>query len=112
MAETVIKEARPAQQMSEFGRTLYSLMLTRGVEHRQDLLKKLREEGRYPISQARLSYYLNGERSVDPKFLVYVSELLRLNQAERRRLAWAFAYGQFEPDEAEQEQMRAIRSLL
>ncbi len=81
------------QHMTEFGRTLFSLMLTRGMEHRQDLLKALRNVG-YTISQSRLSYYFNGERKVDPVFVVQVSDLLGLTKEERRRLAWVFTYGQ------------------
>ncbi len=81
------------QHMTEFGRTLFSLMLMRGMEHRQDLLKALKDVG-YGISQSRLSYYFNGERKVDPVFVVQVSDLLRLTKEERRRLAWVFAYGQ------------------
>lgn len=100
------------QHMSEFGRTLYSLMLTRGIEHRQDLLQKLRENERYPMSQARLSYYFNGQRSVDPKFVVYVAELLKLNKAERQRLADAYAFGQFQPDDEEASAMQELRRLL
>ena len=84
---------KPTPHMTEFGRTLLSLMLTRGMEHRQDLLKALRDVG-YTISQSRLSYYFNGERKVDPAFVVHVSDLLELTKEERRRLAWAFAYGQ------------------
>ncbi len=89
------------QQMSEFGRTLYSLMLTRGIERRQDLLRLLNKGG-YKISQPRLSYLLNGERNVDPLFMACVSELLRLTKEERRRLAWAYAYGQRKFSEREE----------
>ncbi len=93
--------------MSEFGRTVYSLMLTRGIERRQDLLRLLNENG-YPISQARLSYYLNGERNVDPMFVACVSELLGLNKDERRRVAWAYAYEQLRPSE---EDLRVIEGF-
>ena len=88
-----VQAAAPAQHMTEFGRTLFSLMLTRGMEHRQDLLQALKEVG-YNISQSRLSYYFTGERKVDPVFAVRVSDLLGLNKEERKRLAWAFTYGQ------------------
>lgn len=88
-----MQETKSTPHMTEFGRTLFSLMLTRGMEHRRDLLDRLREV-EYPISQSRLSYYFNGERKVDPVFVVRVSDLLDLNKDERRRLAWAYAYGQ------------------
>ena len=88
-----VQTTKSTQHMTEFGRTLFSLMLTRGMEHRQDLLEALKGTG-YTISQSRLSYYLNGERKVDPAFVVHVSDLLELTKAERQRLAWAFAYGQ------------------
>lgn len=97
-------ESKDSPQLTEFGRTLYSLMLTRGIEHRQTLLRELNsppDEPRYSISQARLTYYLNGDRTVDPMFLECVSELLSLNKSERRQLGMAFAYGQIKrtPDE-------------
>lgn len=66
-------DSKESQQMTEFGRTLFSLMLQRGIEHRQTLLKELNsppDEPKYSISQARLTYYLNGDRTVDPMFLV------------------------------------------
>ena len=90
------EKPKDSRQMSEFGRIVYSLMLTRGIERRQDLLRLLNGNG-YSISQARLSYYLNGERNVDPMFVACVSELLRLNKEERRRVAWAYAYEQLRP---------------
>jgi hypothetical protein len=90
----VLKEKpKESQQMSEFGRTVYSLMLTRGIETRQKLREALNTAG-YEISQARLSYYLNGQRNVDAKFVVCVADLLKLNKKERQELAWVFAYGQ------------------
>ena len=90
----MLKEStKESQQMSEFGRTLYSMMLMRGIERRQDLLRLLNENG-YTISQPRLSYYLNGQRNVDHKFVVCVSDLLKLTKKERQELAWVFAYGQ------------------
>lgn len=87
-----------AKGMTEFGRTLYSLMLTRGLEHRQDLLAVLPEEQQ--ISQSKLSYYMNGDRNVDPRFLANVVRALGLNREEKRRLAWAFAYGQLHDEGA------------
>ena len=101
------EKPKDSRQMSEFGRTVYSLMLTRGIERRQDLLRLLNENG-YPISQARLSYYLNGERNVDPMFVACVSELLGLNKDERRRVAWAYAYEQLRPSE---EDLRVIEGF-
>lgn len=112
MTEATVKDSQPTQHMSEFGRTLYSLMLTRGIEHKQTLLEILKENGCYSISQARLSYYFNGQRSVDPKFFAYVSELLRLGSGERRQLAWSFAYGQFQPNAEEEAEMRELRRRL
>lgn len=84
---------RPAQHMTGFGRTLYSLMLTRGVENRQDL-QRLLNDGGYKISQPQMSYFFNGKRTVDPVFFACVSELLGLNKEERRRLSWAYAHEQ------------------
>lgn len=91
----MLKEAskESPQQMSEFGRTLYSMMLMRGIERRQDLLRAVNEAG-YTISQPRLSYYLNGQRNVDWKFVACVADLLKLSKKERQELAWVFAYGQ------------------
>lgn len=99
-----------AQKMSEFGRTLYSLMLERGIERRQQLLGLLRQAG-YPISQTRLSYYMNGHRNVDPLFVECVSELLGLTKRERERLAWAYAFGQGKPSERREEILRRAREL-
>lgn len=79
--------------MTEFGRALYSMMLTRGIERRKDLAEALNESG-YAISQAGLSYYMNGQRNVEPAFVVHVSDLLKLTKKERQELAWVFAYGQ------------------
>jgi len=99
---------RESQQMSEFGRMLY---ITKGIERRQELVGLLSDNG-YPISQARLSYYLNGDRNVDPLFLACVSELLKLNKEERRKLAWVYAYGQLRPSEDELEIIEGFRSVL
>ena len=99
------------QQMTEFGRTLVSFMLTRGIEYRQELARLLNEGG-YSISQARLSYYLNGERNVDALFVACVSELLRLNKEERRKLAWVYAYGQLRPDDEGMATVEKFRAVL
>lgn len=84
---------RDTKGMSKFGQTLYSLMVKRGVETRQRLLRLLNDNG-YQISQPRLSYYLNGSRNVDPMFMLCVSRLLGLTKEEQRELAWAYSYGQ------------------
>jgi hypothetical protein len=112
-AKRLLKEkpAGSAKQMTEFGRTLYSFMLTRGIEHRQDLVRILKDNG-YPISQARLTYYLNGERTVDPLFLACVSELLKLTKEERRRLAWAYGYGQLNLTEEQLDTIGAFKAVL
>lgn len=96
--------------MSEFGRTLYSLMLMRGIERRQDLLEKLNEGG-YKISQTRLSYYLNGDRAVDPLFVMCVSELLNLTKEERRKLAWVYMNGQTRMTREIRELLKGFKSL-
>ena len=101
------EKPKESQHMSEFGRTLFSLMLTRGIETRQDLRKRLNDGG-YKISQPRLSYYLNGERTVEPMFVASVTELLNLTKEEQRRLAWAYLDGQFEPT---QEQAAILAKL-
>lgn len=89
----MLKEKSKESQMTEFGRAVLSLMLTRGIETRQDLRAKLNEAG-YAISQARVSYYLNGDRAVDPMFLLCVTSLLGLTKEEQRKLSWSYAYGQ------------------
>lgn len=105
------EKPKDSRQMSEFGRTVYSLMLTRGIERRQDLLRLLNENG-YQISQARLSYYFNGERNVDPIFVACVSELLGLGKDERRRVAWAFAYEQLRLSEEDRRTIEGFAGVL
>lgn len=99
-----------ATKMSEFGRTLYSFMLTRGIERRQDLLEKLNRGG-YKISQTRLSYYLNGDRTADPLFVMCVSELLDLTKEERRKLAWVYTNGQVRITREVRELLKTFRQL-
>jgi hypothetical protein len=99
----VLKE-KPSgnQQMTEFGRTVVSLMMIRGVETRQELQSLLNEAG-YRISQPAVSYYLNGVRAVPSFFFLCVCELLDLSNAERTKLAMAYSHGQdrLDPEKAE-----------
>ena len=104
-------KVRETQQMTEFGRTLYSFMVIRGIETRAELLRLLNETG-YEISQARLSYLLNGKRVVDPLFFACVSELLKLNKDERRKLSWAYSNGQKHYSDGEQALISKFRAVL
>ncbi len=104
------RETRP-QNMTEFGRTLYSLMLDRGIEYRQDLAEMLTEGG-YKISQQTISNYMNGRRAVDPDFPLFVSEVLDLDDQEQTRLARAYAFGATRLTQDNAERIRAFREQL
>lgn len=45
-------------------------------------------------------------------FLACVAELLKLNKEERRKLSWAYSYGQLRPSEKEMEIIEGFRSVL
>lgn len=78
--------------MTSFGRTLRALMLDRGLKDLQDLTGALTARG-YEVSQETISDHMNGEsRRVEPGFLEMVSGALDLDESERQRLAWAYAY--------------------
>lgn len=100
---------KSSKHMTEFGRTLYSLMLTRGIEHRIGLLKPLNDGG-YTISQSRLTYYFNGDRVVDPMFFLCVCELLNLGKREREQLSYAYANGQLKPSSEQSEVIEGFRA--
>lgn len=104
------RETRP-QGMTEFGRTLLGLMLSRGIEYRQDLAEMLTEAG-YKISQQTISNYMNGKRNIDPDFPTFVSEVLDLDEEEQTRLARAFSYGATRLTQENVERIQAFRDQL
>jgi transcriptional regulator with XRE-family HTH domain len=97
--------------MTEFGRTLYSLMLSRGIEFRQDLATLLTEAG-YKVSQQTISNYMNGKRTIDPDFPLFVSEVLDLNEEEECRLAKAYTFGSTRLTQQHVERIHAFREQL
>lgn len=78
---------------TEFGRTVRDLMESRGIEEWKVLTKELNRAG-WKGTRTTISHYTHGKHPVHPEFIRYLVEVLELNEAERRRLADAFAYGQ------------------
>lgn len=105
------EQQKESHRMTDFGRTLYSMMVAKGMDHRQDLVSALNERG-YSITQSRLSYYLNGERNVNWLFVECVTALLELNKEEQRRLAWVYAYGQRKPGSEADALIRSMRGAV
>ena len=79
--------------MTEFGRTVTALMAEQGVRSQAELVRIFDEHG-YSLTQQRLSHWLLGRYAVAKEFPAQFSEVLRLDENQRVRLAVAFAFGQ------------------
>lgn len=97
--------------MTEFGRTLYSLMLDKGIEYRRDLADLLTDAG-YQISPQTISNYMLGKRAIDPDFPLFVAEVLNLDEETQLRLARAYAFGQTKLTQENVERIKAFRERL
>ena len=94
-------EAKPAQgqhdrDLTSFGACVYTLMFSRGyktVTRLADDMKQDSVDG-FKLTKQAVCNYTTGRRNVPAPFVVRLAEVLRLNDQEKTRLAWAIAYGQ------------------
>ena len=89
-------------QYTVFGNTVIELMRSRGMFRQEDLADALSRVSGEDYKQQRLSRYFNGDRPAYKRLPSHLVVALRLNKAEKRRLADAFAYGQERRAEIEQ----------
>lgn len=94
--ETRPTQEQPSRDLTDFGTCVYTLMLSRGYKTVTSLAADMREEepGGFKITKQAVSNYTTGRRHVPPTFVSRLVEVLKLNQREKAKLAWAFAYGQ------------------
>lgn len=88
MSSTVtIETIRP--ELSEFGRHVYGLMLSRGITRFAQLCAEFEKAGD-PIHRQTLSGYLKGTSSPPANFARRLVPVLTLTEEEERELAWVF----------------------
>ncbi len=87
---------QPIADLTGFGLSVYTLMLSRGYRAVTKLAAAMTEdeEDGFRITRQVISNYITGKRKVPAAFVVRLADVLNLNQGERAELAWAFAYGQ------------------
>jgi hypothetical protein len=94
-------EAKPSQEqqardLTGFGTCVYTLMFSRGYKTVTRLAADMKQDdsGGFKITKQAVSNYTTGRRNVPATFVVRLTEVLDLDEQEKARLAWAFAYGQ------------------
>ncbi len=87
MAETKVERS-----LNEFGRTLFTFMLSRNIRSVSELAKRLGDVG-YDVSRQTVANYVDGVTPVSTPFVRACSRALHLNKGEKRELAWAACYG-------------------
>ena len=87
------KTKRGTSEMTEFGKTLNTLMVMHGIFEWKDLLGALESVG-YEIGQPRLSGYLYGDRNPrNPQELFdAIARALELSEEEKMRLIYSYGY--------------------
>jgi hypothetical protein len=89
----LVTEKGQRREMTEFGKTLNKLMVKHDVYQWDQLRERLEDVG-YKIGQSRLSQYLYGKRNPrNPQdFFDAIATALRLDEDEKTRLVYSFAY--------------------
>jgi transcriptional regulator with XRE-family HTH domain len=86
-------EHRSQTGLTDFGKYLYQVMVSRDLRTFADLSRALESRG-HGVSRQAIANYANGNRAVPASFVVAVASELKLSEDEQRELAWCFAYGQ------------------
>lgn len=74
-------------ELSEFGRTLYKIMVSNGIKSFTALASAM-DSGEYRVYRQTITKYVKGEQPVQPRFVRKFVEILKLGDAEERELAW------------------------
>lgn len=79
--------------LSEFGRTIYKIMIAKGIKSFTALAGAM-DSNEYRVYRQTITKYVKGEQSVQPRFVRRFVEVLKLTKAEERELAWMlYQYG-------------------
>lgn len=84
-----------AREMTEFGRSVWTLMASRGITTQRELSRLILKHAGEHVSFDVVRNYLYGRSAVPPDFPRQVVAALRLNESEKAALAQAFAFGQY-----------------
>ena len=74
--------------LSEFGKYLYKLMLSKGIGSFNALATKMSTD-EYIVYRQAVSKYAKGKQPVPPKFARRLAMVLLLTEEEERSLSWA-----------------------
>lgn len=73
--------------LSEFGKYLFGIMLSRGIKSFSGLAAAL-DCDEYRVHRQTVTKYARAEQPVQPRFARRVAEVLNLTEDEERELAW------------------------
>lgn len=83
-----------AREMTEFGRSVWMLMASRGITTQRELSRLILKHSGENVSFDVVRNYLYGRSAVPPSFPRQVVAALDLSETEKANLAHAFAFGQ------------------
>lgn len=73
--------------LSEFGKHLYKLMVSRGIRSFSALASEL-DDNDYRMYRQTVTKYARGEQPVPPRFARRLTQVLALTEDDERELAW------------------------
>jgi hypothetical protein len=79
-------------QLTDFGKHLFSLMLSRNIRTFAELRELLAKNG-FDVHRQTISHYATGKYEAPPRFVRKLAEVLDLSEEEKRKLAWVHDFG-------------------